>query len=142
MAQIDMFNAGLLNVPTHEFSPMLNVEIRDIDLLLGAVMDRLRLAVLNCPTSPVDPSTHPRIRTAVLECAQALDQLHVTFKHALNRHQRHDLEIFDLQTALAQSRAELAGLQIERGLSDPRGRRMDWCCYPIKHCSMNGSAMR
>ena len=132
MAQIDMFTAGLLNVPTHELSPMLNVEIMDIDLLLGAVMDRLRLAVLNCPTSPVDPSTHPRIRTAVLECAQALDQLHVTFKHALNRHQRHDLEIFDLQTALAQSRAELAGLQIGARPERPQGSEDGLVLLPDK----------
>lgn len=120
MAQIEMFTSGFMNVPGPEFDPLLDVEIRDIDLLLSTVMDRLRLTVINYPSSAVDQAMPHQIQSAVLECAQALDQLHATFKHALTRHQRHDLEIFDLQTALAQSRAELAGMQVGGRLARPQ----------------------
>jgi GGDEF domain-containing protein len=51
------------------------------------------------------------VRTSVLECAVALDQLHLSLRQELGRLQRLELEVSDARAALAQARAELAGTQ-------------------------------
>lgn len=62
------------------------------DDLFGAVTARLRLSV----AEPADARPEPRVRvaqggvrTVVLDCVQALDQLQVTLRHELARRQRH-----------------------------------------------------
>jgi diguanylate cyclase (GGDEF)-like protein len=132
MAQIEMFTHGLTKLSVPKFEPMKAVGFGDIDVLLNAVMHRLRLSVGECPTSDVDPTMPLTIQRAVLECTQALDQLHNTFKQELERHQRQDLAVFDLQTALAQSRAELAGIQLGGRLARLQGSEDGLALLPDK----------
>jgi hypothetical protein len=82
--------------------------------LLDAVKARLRLSVdelseLAGPQSQPQPTAVQRTRSGVLECVNALDQLHTTLRRELGRRQRLELEVFDAQAALAQALAELAG---------------------------------
>lgn len=93
-----------------------DVAIEDWDVLLCAVKERLRLSVGDHPGAT--PGSQPqesadRVRTSVLECVEALDQLHKTQQQELNRRQRLELEVFDMRTALVQTRAELAGTQMQ-----------------------------
>lgn len=107
-----MFTSGLLHLPSLESDLMQDVGVRELDLLFGSVMNRLRLAAVHCPTSPTEAALPDGIPAAVLACAQALDQLYTTFKQQLGRQQRQGQDVFELQTALAQCRAELAGTQM------------------------------
>ncbi len=82
--------------------------------LLTAVSTRLRLSVDDLPLPSVaalPPTPAQRVRTSVLECVGALEQLHATLRQELGRRQLLELEVFDAQAALAQARAELAGTQ-------------------------------
>jgi len=80
--------------------------------LLDAVKARLRLCVDEpSQASGPQPTAAQRTRSGVLECVEALDQLHATLRLELDRRQRLELEVFDAQAALAQARAELAGTQ-------------------------------
>jgi diguanylate cyclase (GGDEF)-like protein len=86
----------------------------DWDTMLSAVKERLTLTVAE--SSHVLGGTllragDPRVQTAVLECVNALDQLHLTLRHELGRCQQLELAVFDAQTALVQVRAELVGTQ-------------------------------
>lgn len=84
----------------------------DWDALLSAVKARLRSVVAEShvvDTLPSDGIHADHIRTSVLECAAALDQLHETLVHEVVLRHRLEMTVFDTQTALAQSRAELAG---------------------------------
>ncbi len=88
--------------------------LNDWHALLDAVKDRLRLSV-HAPLRDKNLSQQDsRIETTrinVLECVAALDQLHAAVRQELGRRQRLELEIFDLQAALAQARTELAGMR-------------------------------
>lgn len=88
----------------------------DWNELLDAVKARLRLSVAEMsqaagPHSQPQPTAAQRTRSGVLECVDALDQLHATLRQELGRRQRLELEVFDAQATLAQARAELAGTQ-------------------------------
>ena len=50
-----------------------------------------------------------RTGLGLMECAEALDQLHTTLLHELARRRQSELELFDARLALALSRAALAG---------------------------------
>lgn len=63
-------------------SPLADVSIDDWDALLCAVKDRLRQTVGEDLTQPMNGSAVP-VRASVLECVEALDQLHNTLKHVL-----------------------------------------------------------
>lgn len=89
-------------------------EIADWNALLTAVSTRLRQSADTLPqsdASELPPAPVHRVRTSVLECVDALEQLHATLRHELGRRRLLELEIFDVQAALAQARAELAGTQ-------------------------------
>jgi diguanylate cyclase len=91
-----------------------NVGIGDWEVLLGAVKTRLMLAVdERAARSPEHQGsdTSAWVRSTVLECVGALDQLHTTLAHELERRQRLEMEVLDAQTTLAQTRAELLGTQ-------------------------------
>jgi diguanylate cyclase (GGDEF)-like protein len=106
-----MTTAALRALPPDTSS---DVAIGDWDALFRAVRERLQSVVLDCPehASPVrPPSNGQQVRTAVLECAEAMEQLHLTMLHEMNRLQQLELDIFDNRSALAQARAELAGTQ-------------------------------
>lgn len=93
-----------------------DVAIKDWEVLFCAVKERLRLSVddhLGATPGSRSQETADRVRTSVLECVEALDQLHKTQQQELSRRQRLELEIFDTRTALVQSRAELAGTQVQ-----------------------------
>ena len=93
-----------------------DVAIEDWNDLLSAVEARLRLIAdtllnINPEQGLLDPAD--RVRAGVLECVSALDQLHTTMANDAGRRQQLELDIFDAQTALAQSHVELAGTQAE-----------------------------
>ena len=67
-----------------------DVSIDDWDALLCAVMDRLRQTVGESLTQPMNGSAVP-VRASVLECVEALDQLHTTLKHVLAAQSRIDV---------------------------------------------------
>lgn len=83
-----------------------DIAIGDWDVLMHAVKARLRLTVGERLPAGAEP-----VRSSVLECVLALDQLQATLQHALGRSQQLALELFDTQTVLAQVRRELAGTQ-------------------------------
>jgi diguanylate cyclase (GGDEF)-like protein len=91
----------------------LDVAFGDWDDLFGAVKARLRLTVgeLAAVPGPQGPTAAARIRTSVLECVGALDQLQTTLTHEIARRQQLELEVFEAQTALALAHAELVGTQ-------------------------------
>jgi diguanylate cyclase (GGDEF)-like protein len=80
-----------------------DIPLEDWNDLFTAVKERLR--VLGQGLQRPDG----RASLGVLECAEALDQLHTTLLHELARRRRFELELFDARLALALSRAALAG---------------------------------
>jgi diguanylate cyclase (GGDEF)-like protein len=89
-----------------------DIAMGDWEALFGAVKARLRLSVGESPAATPEPlllGKAGQVRTSVLECMTALDQLHTTLAHELGRRRQLELEVFDTQTALAQARAELTG---------------------------------
>ena len=91
-----------------------NVTVGDWDDLLSAVKARLRLTVGQPLAGTREPHGHrtaEQVRAAVLDCVAALDQLQATLTHELCHCQHLELEVFDVQAALAQARAELVGTQ-------------------------------
>jgi len=90
-----------------------DVAFADWDDLFRAVKSRLTLTVgeLSALSEPQARGTADRIRTSVLECVGALDQLQTTLTHEIGRRQQLELEVFEVQTALALAHAELVGTQ-------------------------------
>ena len=77
---------------------------------------RLRSTVdvhLAALTLPLAELAAVQVRTRILECVSALDQLHLTFTHEADRCQRLELELFEASSALTQSSSELAGTRAE-----------------------------
>ena len=64
--------------------PIGGVALDDWDSLLSAVKARLRLTVGDSLTQQFNGAAAP-VQASVLECVDALDQLHVTLTHALGR---------------------------------------------------------
>lgn len=90
------------------------ITMADWEELFNAVKERLRLCAVERLASSSVQQRHDRERhgnTSVLECVAALEQLQTTISHELSRRQQLELEIFDAQTALAQTRAELLGIK-------------------------------
>jgi len=68
-----------------------DVAIEDWDVLLNAVKARLRLSVSEPFATPLEPHLHDqavRIRLCVLECVDALDQLHETLTNEFDGRRR------------------------------------------------------
>ena len=65
------------------FDRSLDVAIEDLDLLFAAVSHRLRLIV--DPRVGSTGEEAARIRASVLECVQAMEQLHATALHEVTR---------------------------------------------------------
>ena len=81
----------------------------DLAVLLSAVQLRLRGAT---PGHDARSSGHAdQDQRTILECAEALGQLHTLFADEVTRNDALKLEVFDANTALAQARAELRGTQ-------------------------------
>jgi hypothetical protein len=75
--------------------PSSDVAIEDWDILLDAVKARLKLTVGEEP-GPQGQDEARRVRDSVLECVAALDQLHTTMTHELDRARsvRHRTDLF------------------------------------------------
>jgi diguanylate cyclase (GGDEF)-like protein len=88
--------------------------IGDIGPLLNAVKARLCRTVSDVSGSSGVLTTQggvQSIRSGVLECVAALDQIQATLARELERRDGLEMEISDTQAALAQALAELAGTQ-------------------------------
>jgi hypothetical protein len=81
--------------------PAGDVAVCDWSDLLGAVKDRLREVVEECPLLSV--------RANVLDCVLALDQLHATAMHELGRGGQIEAALSRAQAELARARVSLAG---------------------------------
>jgi diguanylate cyclase (GGDEF)-like protein len=91
-----------------------NAAIGEWDEFLSAVKTSLRLAVgrrLDATSAPQWHETAGQVRASVLHCVAALDQLHTMLTQELGRRQQLELEVFDVQTTLAQARVQLAGTE-------------------------------
>lgn len=119
MAQIEMFATGQIALPATEGHPMSAKEFGDIDVLFNNVMDRLLVSAGDRSSPTGNFAMGPYLQSAARECARALSHLHATFKCEHGFDQRHDLEVFELQAALARSRAELAGTKLGGRLARP-----------------------
>ncbi len=88
-----------------------DIPVGDWDILFNAVKERL---VRTANVSDTDSTLRAqrcalRIRTEVLDCVAALDQLQATVTVELKQRQRLELEVFDVKASLAQIRAALIG---------------------------------
>lgn len=67
-----------------EASQKVDIDVQDWDVMFCAVLDRLRLSVGELPAvqtvSPV-PDPACQVQAVVLECVDALSQLHAALKH-------------------------------------------------------------
>jgi hypothetical protein len=84
----------------------------DLDALFSAVTARLRGIALGAgepAESPVNDA-NDRVRTVVLECVSALDQLHVMLAHEVERRERLELFVDETQAALAHAPPELVAV--------------------------------
>ncbi len=93
-----------------------DVAIEHWDDLFRSVKGRLRNTVdvhLAALTMPVAEAAADHVRTGVLECVSALDQLHMTLTHEADRRQRLELELSEARSALAQARSELVGIRAD-----------------------------
>ena len=89
-----------------------DVSFVDWDDLFCAVKDRLKTIALDrIDLSPLPHQMVGQVQFTVFECVAALDQLHTTLRRELGRQQKLALDFFDAQTALAQARTELFGMQ-------------------------------
>ena len=91
-----------------------DVAVNDLDDLLDAVKARLRQCVgerlaSNAELRALDEAG--RVQANVLECVLALDHLHTTLSHELDRRVQLDMQLWAVHKALAQARMELAGTQ-------------------------------
>jgi diguanylate cyclase (GGDEF)-like protein len=91
----------------------LDVAAQDWDALLSAVKYRLTLTAggVASATERLSLTGELRLQDTVLDCVIALDRLHLSLRHELERRQQLELDLFDAQSALAQARAELVGTQ-------------------------------
>lgn len=80
-----------------------DVALNDWNDLFSAV--KVRLGMLGHALETADD----RAARGVLECADALEQLHATLLHEVGLRRQFELELFDARLALALSRAALAG---------------------------------
>lgn len=105
-----------------------DVAIGDWEELLSAVKSRLRLTVgelLAVLPKHESPDAAHRVQASVLECVNALDQLHLTLSHELARRQQLEREAVETQAVLARARDQLtatwAGEQHARHLASHDG---------------------
>ena len=118
MLQLPHADAGVAAIDTSAG----DIAFADWDDLFDAVKERLRLtACRSLAAAPAAPS-HAEAggpQASVLECVEALEQLHTTLKHELARRQQHERNDADAQTTRPQTR-------VARGVSrvgDRRARR-------------------
>lgn len=75
-----------------------DLSVDEWDLLFDAVRERLRLTAGECPAAQPGAHAHDpvgRIQASVLECVEALDQLHALLRRGRGRSQRLEMDGFD-----------------------------------------------
>ena len=93
-----------------------DVAIEHWNELFSSVKARLRRTVddhLVALTLPLADVAAEHVRSGVLDCVAALDQLHNTLTHEADRRQRLELELFESRSALAQARTEIIGTRAD-----------------------------
>lgn len=93
-----------------------DVAVGDLALLYAAITARLELLVCDdflatCADRRDEPMA--RIRSGVLECVAALDQLHSTLAHEVERRRLLEGVAREAQAALARARVQLVGTQAD-----------------------------
>ncbi len=93
----------------------MEITIDDWDELFGAVKARLRLTVGELPGAFAIPEhdATARVRIRVLECVEALEQLHVMLRIERSRRQQLELEVSAVRGMLVQTLAERGALSTE-----------------------------
>ena len=89
-----------------------DVAISDWNDLICAVKDRLTLTVRDTPERATELQLRDRcvwVQTGVLDCVSALDQLHSTLTHELERARKVERDAFEARLALAQAREDRFG---------------------------------
>ncbi len=102
--------------PTNGHDGDADVAIEHWDDLFRSVKARLRNTVdvhLAALTLPLADVAAEQVRSRVLECVSALDQLHSTLTHEADRCQRLEFELLETRSALAQARSELVGTRAD-----------------------------
>ncbi|MEQ1685049.1 MAG: GGDEF domain-containing protein [Burkholderiaceae bacterium] len=93
-----------------------DVAIGDWDDLLSAVKSRLRLTVgelLSVLPEHRLPDAAQKIQASVLECVNALDQLHLTLRHEFARREQLEREVAETQAVLARARDQLTATRAD-----------------------------
>ena len=85
-----------------------NILLGDLDVLFCAVTARLRQIADGSGAVAID--ANDSVRTSVLECVTALDQLHEMLAHEVERRQQLEQIVNDAQAALALAPAELVAV--------------------------------
>jgi diguanylate cyclase len=109
-AHVDAISAATTSMPgaTHVPGRDDGTASPDFDLLLAAVGSRLRSTVGNDAQTPV-PS---EVRNDVLECVEALEQLHASLTCERQRNQRHQQSAEGARRRLAQAMSDLAASKV------------------------------
>ncbi len=93
-----------------------DVAIGDWEELLSAVKSRLRLTVgelLAVLPDQQQPDAAHQVQASVLECVNALDQLHLTLSNELARRQQLEPEAIETQAVLTRARDQLSATRAE-----------------------------
>jgi diguanylate cyclase (GGDEF)-like protein len=89
-----------------------DVAMVDWDVLFNAVTARLQQVVGSARPPELPPSSDPdQVRAQVLQCVVALEQLHSTMSHFIERGRALDRDLSSTRGALTQARAELSRTQ-------------------------------
>lgn len=88
------------------------IVLGDLDALFSAVTARLRGIVHGAGESTAAPvnDASDRVRTVVLECVSALDQLHVMLAHEVERRERLEQIVVEAQAVLAYAPPEIVAV--------------------------------
>ena len=89
-----------------------DIVLGDLDALFCAVTARLRRIADGSTDAGAAPAidANDRMRSSVLECVAALDQLHAMLAHEVERRQRLEQIVTNAQAALARAPLELVAV--------------------------------
>lgn len=108
-----------------------DLDLADWEVLLSAATARLRMVVGGI-SGRAEP-TPAQVCEGVLDCANSLEQIHMTLRHELDYRQRQAIELFDARTALAQLRADIVGGRAVEQCSEHRALHDHLTLLPNGH---------
>ena len=109
---IDMTGARVRPAAPGSGDLAVDVAVADWGILFNAVTARLQQVVgSSLPSEPLPNGGSGLIRTEVLQCVSALEQLHATMSRYIERGRVIDLDLSTAQLALTQLRADLVRTQ-------------------------------